>query len=129
MKREDLDKIAKNYFDSNKSLGAIFATESGHFFYEKVDRDTFIKKSTKDEKAVNYTKDYFTPGQKTAEEITKAVTSGAEVFSFDECPAGNILKKRGFKSVQEIKAADLSKVQGLGEKKAEEIREYLKNFD
>lgn len=125
MKREDLDKIAKHFFESNKGLAAVFATESGHFFYDKVDRDTFIKKSEKDEKAVNYTKDYFQPKQKMAEEIA----ASPKMFSFDECPAGNILKKRGFKSVQEIKAADLSKVQGLGEKKAEEIREYLKNFD
>lgn len=128
MKRKDLDKIAKSFFDRNEDLKEMFATESGHFFYIKSDRDNFMLNSEKSEKAVNYTKAFFAPEQDAPKQDAPKQDAPKE-FNFKECPAGEILKKRGFKSVAELKAADLSKVQGLGPKKAEEIKDYLKNFD
>ena len=126
MKRKDLDNIAKSFFDRNKNLKAMYATESGHFFYDKGDRNAFMKKSEKAQKAVDYTPASFEPKKKQ----TKDQEPPKKVFSFDECPAGEILKKRGFKSVAELKAVpDLSSVSGIGQTKADEIKEYLKNFD
>lgn len=130
MERKKLNKIAKSFFDRNKDLKGMFATASGHFFYGKADRDTFIKQSEKHEKPVNYTPGSFEDKKPNEDKGSNKAPDVPKVFSFDKCPAGEILKKRGFKSVAELKAVpELSKLPGIGEKKAEEIKEYLKNFE
>jgi len=93
----------------------MFATESGHFFYDRADRDTFIKNSEKHEKPVNFTAEDF----EESEEIT-----------FEKFPGVAVLKKHGLDSIEKLKACeDLSKVPNLGAKKVEQIKELLKNFD
>lgn len=59
MNRENLKKTAKVYFDKNKKLEKMFATESGHFFFASDTRLQFMNKSEKDEKAVDFVRSDF----------------------------------------------------------------------
>ena len=61
MNKETLKKTAKVYFDKNNKLEQIFATESGHFFYDKGDRDRFVNRSQKPEKKADFSKADFKP--------------------------------------------------------------------
>jgi len=118
MTRDQLDETAKGYFDRSKELKAIYATESGHFFYGRDSRQQFMARSEKTEKPVDYFRDKLAKEQATKETIP------------EDCPGLAILAKNGFKSLAEVKACpDLSKVPNIGKKKAEEIQKFLKTFE
>jgi len=56
MNKTELKKAAKVYFDRNDKLEKIFATESGHFFYDKGDRDRFVNRYDRPEKKAEFSK-------------------------------------------------------------------------
>lgn len=118
MDKKQLEDQAKRYFKLDKNRKAIYATESGHFFYEKDTRQKFMVKSPNEEKPVDFFRDKL------------AKKEAGEKGLPEDCPGLKILISKGFKSIAELKACkDLTAVPGIGKAKAEEIKEFLKDFE
>lgn len=118
MNREDLDKLAKGYFERNKELKAIYATDKGHFFYDRNSRQQFLNKLPEPQKPVDYFRDAISKGE--------ALKDGLP----EDCPSLKILVSKGFKSLAEVKAhPDLASIPGLGPGKVKEIQDFLKKFE
>jgi len=111
---EELKKMAQGYFDRDETRKGMFATESGHFFYEKDARNQFIQKAEKLEKPV----DFFRP-KKVEVEIKHLIPEG--------CPFVGVLTDAGMKTVEDVKSYEgLSKLPGIGPGKATKIKDFLK---
>jgi hypothetical protein len=118
MDRNQLDETARGFFKNSKDLKAIYATESGHFFYGRDSRQQFMVRSEKVEKPIDYFRDEMAKEQALKEALP------------EDCPGLAILLKNGFKSIAEVRACpDLSKIPNIGKKKADEITEFLKKFE
>lgn len=116
MNKETLKNTAKGYFDKNSKLERIFATESGHFFYDKGDRDRFVSRPQSKEKKVDFLKSDF----------------DAIVYSDlpEDLPGRAALIAYGAENLEDLKGIDdLIEVPGIGEPTAKAIVEYFNTQD
>lgn len=115
MNKETLEKQAKGYFEANEKASVIYATKSGHFFWDRGDRNRFVSQSGNIEKPVDFHR----------EEKVKA-----DIIQLpSDIPGFDAIVEHGIKTIDELKALEkFTIIKGVGDATAEEIETYLKSI-